>query len=57
MASVMNTICKYLLSAYELRRAGRRGGESAPPWESKSMWVFYIELTTGKYLFGFFEHN
>lgn len=48
MASVMNTIAKYLLSAYDLRRAGRRGGENAPPWENKSMWVFYIELTTGE---------
>ncbi|KAF8160975.1 hypothetical protein B0H34DRAFT_361119 [Crassisporium funariophilum] len=46
MASVMNTISKYLLSAYDLRRAGRRGGENAPPWENKSMWVFYIELAT-----------
>ncbi|KAJ3518139.1 hypothetical protein NLJ89_g61 [Agrocybe chaxingu] len=46
MASVMNTISKYLLSAYDLRRAGRRGGENAPPWENKSMWVFYIELVT-----------
>ncbi|KAF9467259.1 hypothetical protein BDZ94DRAFT_1318695 [Collybia nuda] len=46
MASVVNTISKYLLSAYELRRAGQRGGENAPPWENKSMWVFYIELTT-----------
>jgi E3 ubiquitin-protein ligase synoviolin len=48
MASVMNTIAKYLLSAYDLRRAGRRGGEDAPPWENKSMWVFYIELVTGE---------
>ncbi|KAG6862308.1 hypothetical protein C0995_016006 [Termitomyces sp. Mi166 len=46
MASVSNTISKYLLSAYELRRAGRRGGENAPPWENKSMWTFYIELAT-----------
>ncbi|KAG6832493.1 hypothetical protein H0H87_001418 [Tephrocybe sp. NHM501043] len=46
MASVLNTISKYLLSAYELRRAGRRGGENAPPWENKSMWTFYIELAT-----------
>lgn len=51
MASIMNTILKYLLSAYELRRAGRRGGENAPPWENKSMWVFYIELATGRYLY------
>ncbi|KAG5636360.1 hypothetical protein H0H81_008308 [Sphagnurus paluster] len=46
LASVLNTISKYLLSTYELRRAGRRGGENAPPWENKSMWVFYIELAT-----------
>ncbi|KAG6878551.1 hypothetical protein C0993_004450 [Termitomyces sp. T159_Od127] len=46
LASVLNTICKYTLSAYELRRAGRRGGENAPPWENKSMWTFYIELAT-----------
>ncbi|RXW23346.1 hypothetical protein EST38_g2493 [Candolleomyces aberdarensis] len=46
IASVLNTICKYALSAYELRRAGQRGGENAPPWENKSMWVFYIELAT-----------
>lgn len=51
MASVLNTISKYLLSAYELRRAGQRGGENAPPWENKSMWVFYIELTTGERLY------
>jgi E3 ubiquitin-protein ligase synoviolin len=47
MASVLNTIAKYILSAIELRRAGSRGGENAPPWENKSMWVFYIELITG----------
>lgn len=47
MASILNTISKYLLSTYELRRAGQRGGENAPPWENKSMWIFYIELATG----------
>jgi len=46
IASIMNSISKYLLSAYELRRAGQRGGETAPPWENKSMWTFYIELVT-----------
>ncbi len=48
MATVANTVSKYLLCTYELRRAGQRGGENAPPWESKSMWVFYIELATGE---------
>ncbi|EAU91350.2 synoviolin 1 isoform b [Coprinopsis cinerea okayama7 len=46
ISSIMNTICKYLLTSYELRRAGQRGGENAPPWENKSMWTFYIELAT-----------
>ncbi|THV06784.1 hypothetical protein K435DRAFT_960381 [Dendrothele bispora CBS 962.96] len=46
MASVSNTIAKYTLSSYDFYRAGRRGGENAPPWENKSMWVFYIELVT-----------
>ncbi|KAJ7594713.1 hypothetical protein C8J56DRAFT_778219 [Mycena floridula] len=46
VASIGNTISKYMLAAYDLRRAGQRGGENAPPWENKSMWVFYIELTT-----------
>jgi hypothetical protein len=41
MASVMNTIAKYTLSAYALCRAGRKG-------ENKCMWVFYIELVTGE---------
>lgn len=50
VASVMNTIAKYLLSLHDLRRAGRRGGENAPAWENKSMWVFYIELATGECL-------
>lgn len=47
MASALNTSAKYFLSLYELRRAAQRGGENASPWENKSMWVFYIELTTG----------
>jgi E3 ubiquitin-protein ligase synoviolin len=53
MASLMNTMSKYVLSTYDLRRAGRRGGENAPPWENKSMWVFYIELATGAHLVKF----
>ncbi|KZP34269.1 hypothetical protein FIBSPDRAFT_923812 [Athelia psychrophila] len=46
MASAINTGAKYILTVIELRRAAQRGGESAPQWENKSMWVFYIELTT-----------
>lgn len=44
----MNTVAKYLLSVYDLRRASRLGGENAPALENKSMWIFYIELATGK---------
>ena len=38
---------RYALSILDLRRARTRGGENAPPWENKSMYIFYIELLTG----------
>jgi hypothetical protein len=47
MASAMNITAKYLICIIDLRRAQRRGGEHAPPWQNKSMWVFYVELVTG----------
>ncbi|KZT43674.1 hypothetical protein SISSUDRAFT_978355 [Sistotremastrum suecicum HHB10207 ss-3] len=46
MASAANAVCKYLVYAYDQRRAGFNGGENAPVWENKSMWIFYIELAT-----------
>ncbi|KZT19710.1 hypothetical protein NEOLEDRAFT_1245689 [Neolentinus lepideus HHB14362 ss-1] len=46
MASAMNSMAKYALSVVDLRRARSRGGATAPPWENKSMYVFYIELAT-----------
>jgi hypothetical protein len=48
MASLLNAAAKYFLTAYDIRRARTRGGENAPPWENKSMWLFYVELATGK---------
>lgn len=48
MASAMNTTAKYCVCVIDLRRARQRGGENAPPWQNKSMWIFYIELVTGK---------
>ncbi|KAF9254792.1 hypothetical protein L218DRAFT_1042344 [Marasmius fiardii PR-910] len=39
-------VSEYLLSSYELRQAGQRGGETTPPWENRSMWVFYIVFIT-----------
>lgn len=47
MASAMNVIAKYLICIIDLRRAQQRGGEDAPPWQNKSMWIFYVELVTG----------
>ena len=47
MASLMNSKSKYILSAIEFHRAASRGGENAPPWEDKSMWIFYVDLITG----------
>jgi E3 ubiquitin-protein ligase synoviolin len=49
MASLMNSKAKYILSAIEFHRAASRGGENAPPWEDKSMWIFYVDLITGVY--------
>lgn len=46
MASATNTTAKYCVCVIDLRRARQRGGENAPPWQNKSMWVFYIELVT-----------
>ncbi|KAK7685353.1 hypothetical protein QCA50_011717 [Cerrena zonata] len=46
VASTLNAISRYFLNIFEYRRATRRGGENAAPWESKSMYVFYIELVT-----------
>ena len=51
MASAFNSIARYTLSVLELRRARARGGVNAPAWETQSMYVFYIELVTGKYPF------
>lgn len=45
----MNSAAKYTISIIDLRRASNRGGENAPPWEDKSMWVFYVELATGMF--------
>ena len=49
MASLINSKAKYILSTIEFHRAASRGGENAPPWEDKSMFVFYVDLITGAY--------
>ncbi|KAI5123985.1 hypothetical protein M0805_006396 [Coniferiporia weirii] len=46
LASLMNSVAKYSIALIDLRRASSRGGENAPPWENKSMLVFYVELAT-----------
>ncbi|KAI1784254.1 hypothetical protein LXA43DRAFT_227670 [Ganoderma leucocontextum] len=46
LASALNAMLRYILSILDLRRARARGGENAPPWENKSMYIFYIELLT-----------
>lgn len=48
LATLLNSIMKYCIMAYDLRRARSRGGEDAPVWENKSMYMFYIELVTGE---------
>jgi E3 ubiquitin-protein ligase synoviolin len=51
VTSVCNAMAKYAVGIYELRRASSRGGAQAPPWEAKSIYIFYIELLTGKHKF------
>ena len=51
LASALNAMLRYILSIVDLRRARARGGENAPPWENKSMYIFYIELLTGALVF------
>ncbi|KAG8944419.1 E3 ubiquitin-protein ligase hrd1 [Tulasnella sp. 408] len=46
LASCMNAWLKYTIACYDLWRARRRGGENAPVWEDKSMFIFYAELLT-----------
>ncbi|EMD37767.1 hypothetical protein CERSUDRAFT_114430 [Gelatoporia subvermispora B] len=46
MASALNAMARYTISVIDIRRARARGGENAPPWEHKSMYIFYIELIT-----------
>jgi E3 ubiquitin-protein ligase synoviolin len=47
LASALNAIAKYFINIIEFRHARAHGGETAPPWENKSMYLFYIELFTG----------
>jgi E3 ubiquitin-protein ligase synoviolin len=49
LASLLNSILKYYVMLYDIRRARSRGGEDAPVWENKSMYMFYIELVTGEF--------
>lgn len=42
-------MAKYGINVIEFRRARANGGENAPPWEDKSMHIFYIELVTGAF--------
>lgn len=51
LASLLNSALKYYIMLYDLRRARSRGGEDAPVWENKSMYMFYIELVTGNFCF------
>jgi len=46
LATLMNSILKYGIILYDIRRARNQGGENAPVWENKSMWIFYVELAT-----------
>ena len=49
LASLINSKAKYILSTIEFHRAASRGGENAPAWEDKSMYIFYVDLVTGAF--------
>ncbi|KDQ21945.1 hypothetical protein BOTBODRAFT_123891 [Botryobasidium botryosum FD-172 SS1] len=46
LATLTNSMLKYGIILWDIRRARNRGGENAPVWENKSMWIFYVELAT-----------
>jgi hypothetical protein len=46
--AVIHSALKYCLHVYELLRARTRGGATAPPWEDKSLYNFYIDLATSR---------
>jgi E3 ubiquitin-protein ligase synoviolin len=50
LASLINSKAKYILSTIEFHRAASRGGENAPAWEDKSMYIFYVDLITGTFV-------
>ena len=49
LASIAGTTARYFVGWMDLRRA--RGREDAPSWEEKSMYLFYVDLAVGEFLF------
>lgn len=45
LSSISATFARYVIGVIDLRRA--RGRDDAPPWEKKSMWLFYVDLAQG----------
>lgn len=46
LAAVAGTWARYGVAVMDLRRA--QGRADAPPWEQKSMYLFYIDLAVGE---------
>lgn len=46
LSAMLGTFARYIVHLIDLRRA--RGRADAPAWESKSMYMFYIDLSAGK---------
>lgn len=46
VAAITGTWSRYAVGVMDLRRA--RGRADAPPWEEKSMYLFYIDLAVGE---------
>ncbi|KAG8795579.1 E3 ubiquitin-protein ligase hrd1, partial [Serendipita sp. 399] len=46
LVGLTQCIMKYVLTMIDIRRAASIGGATAPPWEQKPIYGFYIELST-----------
>ncbi|CAG7853977.1 SubName: Full=Related to HRD1-involved in degradation of Hmg2p {ECO:0000313/EMBL:CCA67181.1} [Serendipita indica DSM 11827] len=46
LINLAQSVLKYLLTMIDIRRAANIGGATAPPWEDKPIYSFYIELST-----------
>jgi E3 ubiquitin-protein ligase synoviolin len=47
MANASQCLSKWAIFSYDQHRARQAGGEEAPVWENKTVYIFYVELVAG----------